>query len=100
MKDMMIQGISGSMGQLNQLENKVAKQSPGDFQSMLVDSIKEVNKLQLDSNNAIHQLAAGKTESIHETMIAMEKASVSFQMMMQIRNRIIEAYQEILNKSM
>jgi flagellar hook-basal body complex protein FliE len=100
MKDMAIQGVAGSVGHLSQPGKKAPGEHSGDFQSMLLNSIKEVNKMQLDSNNAIHQLATGTTESIHETMIAMEKASVSFQMMMQIRNRIIDAYQEILNKSM
>ncbi len=70
------------------------------FDAFLKDSLREVNELQHASDKAVQELAAGKTENIHETMIAMQKAKVSFQMMMQVRNKIIEAYKEIMQSSM
>lgn len=66
-----------------------------DFAKMLGDSLKEVNTMQLEAHKSIQMLATGNHENIHETMIAVEKAKVSFQLMMQIRNKIIDAYQEI-----
>ena len=76
------------------------KNNKNDFEKMLSESIKETNNLQLQANRAIEELATGRSESIHETMIAIEKATISFQMMMQIRNKIIDAYKEMIKTSM
>lgn len=69
---------------------------PGSFATVLKDSISEVNRLQKTADQAVTSLATGETSSLHDTMIAMEQADVSFRMMMQVRNKIIEAYQEIM----
>lgn len=65
------------------------------FGDILKRSIGEVNQLQKNADHAIRELTTGKKKDIHETMIALEKADVSFQLMMQVRNKVIEAYQEI-----
>ncbi|MFZ3048517.1 MAG: flagellar hook-basal body complex protein FliE [Desulfatirhabdiaceae bacterium] len=69
------------------------------FGDMLKTTIQQVNHLQIDSNTAIENMVTGKEKDIHNTMIAMEKASVSLQMMMQTRNKMIEAYQEVMRMS-
>ncbi|HRT61008.1 MAG TPA: flagellar hook-basal body complex protein FliE [Syntrophales bacterium] len=66
------------------------------FGKALTDAIKDVNRLQLEADQAIRNLEVGKTGSLHEAMIALEKADVSFRAMMQVRNKILEAYQEIM----
>jgi len=63
---------------------------------MLKDAIGEVNKLQQNADQAVEELATGSSKDIHNTMIALEKAEISFHLMMQIRNKIIGAYQEIM----
>ena len=68
----------------------------GSFAAALKDSIAEVNAMQQKADAAITALATGEKVSMHETMIAMEQADVSFRLMMQVRNKIVEAYQEIL----
>jgi flagellar hook-basal body complex protein FliE len=68
----------------------------GSFASVLTDSLAEVNRLQQKADAAITALATGDKASLHDTMIAMEQASVSFRLMMQVRNKIVEAYQEIM----
>ena len=68
----------------------------GSFADALQSSIGEVNAMQQKADAAITALASGEKVSLHETMIAMEQADVSFRMMMQVRNKIVEAYQEIL----
>jgi flagellar hook-basal body complex protein FliE len=100
MKEINIQGMTDVVNRFNSLQNEGNNKKGKDFETLLVDSLKEVNSLQLKANKAIEELAAGKKENIHETMIAMEKASISFQMMMQIRNKIVDAYQEILKTAM
>ena len=66
------------------------------FGEFLKDSIKKVNSLQLDADDAIKKFASGETKNIHETMLAMQKADISFRLMMQIRNKLVEAYQEVM----
>jgi flagellar hook-basal body complex protein FliE len=63
---------------------------------MLQTSIAEVNQLQNAADNSIEQLVAGRSRNLHETMIAMEKADISFRLMMEVRNKIIEAYNEVM----
>ena len=66
------------------------------FSETLKESISEVNQLQKEAETAIQDLATGKTNDIHNTMIAIEKADISFKMMMKVRNKILDAYQEIM----
>ncbi|MFQ5559130.1 MAG: flagellar hook-basal body complex protein FliE [Nitrospinota bacterium] len=66
------------------------------FLETLGESIDEVNSLQLEAGKAAQELAIGESDNIHDVMIAMEKASVSFRMMAQVRNKVLEAYQEVM----
>jgi len=66
------------------------------FSKYLGEMIEKVNSSQMASDKAIQQLATGETKALHEVMIAMEKASVSFQFITQVRNKAVEAYQEIM----
>ena len=66
------------------------------FSETLTESLSEVNSLQNQADHAIEDLVAGKSQSIHETMIAVNKADLAFRMTMQVRNKIVEAYQEVL----
>ena len=100
MKEIDIRGLTSTIKQLDSVQNKENRNKGKDFEEVLAGYLKQVNKLQHQSDNAVRQLATGKKENIHETMIAIEKASISFQMMMQIRNKIIEAYQEIKREGM
>ena len=76
---------------------KTAPPSNSDsFGIMLTDSIKQVNRLQVEADSSINDLATGKHTDIHRTMIAMEKASISFELLMQIRNKVISAYDRIM----
>ena len=73
-----------------------AIQGPESFGKMLARSLDEVNQLKLSADEAISDLAAGKQKDIHQTMIALEKADVAFQLLMQIRNKIITAYETVM----
>jgi flagellar hook-basal body complex protein FliE len=68
----------------------------GDFGTHLKNAIGEVNDLQQKADQAIQQLAGEGKGDLQDTMIALEKADVSFRLMMQIRNKVLEAYQEIM----
>mgnify|MGYP001767288940 CR=1 FL=1 len=68
----------------------------GSFGEVLKDSIQKVGKLEQDADQEVAKLAKMETQDIHNTMIAIEKADLSFQLMMQVRNKIISAYEEIM----
>ena len=63
---------------------------------MLKDAIGDINKLQINADEAIAKVQLDNTASIHEAIIALEKADISFRAMMQVRNKIMDAYQEIM----
>ncbi len=65
----------------------------GDF---LKEAVNQVNEVQSQSDAQIRNFMAGKSTDIHSIMLAVNKADVSFQMMLQVRNRLVQAYQEIM----
>ena len=76
------------------------KGEKGDFLETLKGFMSEVNQLQKEAGESINRLAAGDVSNVHDVMIAVEKASVSFELMMEIRNKIIEAYHEVMRMQM
>jgi len=76
----------------------VDRSKPSDentFGQWLAQSIEAVNTIQQEGDDAAMKLVTGKSEDIHGTMIAMQKASISMSLMMEVRNKIISAYEEI-----
>jgi len=71
----------------------LGKESFGDCLNTM---IAEVNTQQNEADRAIANVELGNTGSIHDAMIALEKANISFRTMLQVRNKVIEAYQEIM----
>lgn len=66
-----------------------------DFKSLLMDSINEVNRLQSEADEARIGFATGQTENVAEVFTAIKKAEMAFQTLMQIRNSLSDAYDEI-----
>lgn len=65
------------------------------FMESLKQAIGQVNEAQLQAGRAIDALMTGESQDIHRTMVALQQADISFQLMMQIRNKLIAAYEEI-----
>lgn len=65
------------------------------FAGLLSDALQEVNRLQVNAVEATAAMAAGKAEDIHQVMLANEQARLSLQLAVQVRNKLVEAYQEI-----
>jgi flagellar hook-basal body complex protein FliE len=78
--------------------NPKAAEEPqkGDFNSYLKSALGEVGELQAQADQAIQQMVGEGKGDLQETMMALEKADVSFRLMMQIRNKVLDAYQEIM----
>lgn len=66
------------------------------FSAFLKESIEKVNLLEEDARQYDLKIATGQLENIHEAMIATQKADIALQLTMQIRNKILEAYREIM----
>lgn len=73
-----------------------AKTDGNSFGAVLKDAIMDINNLQNDADKAIANVQLEDAGSIHDAMIALEKAGISFQVMMQVRNKILDAYQEVM----
>ncbi|MGH7233370.1 MAG: flagellar hook-basal body complex protein FliE [Nitrospiraceae bacterium] len=71
-----------------------AQGQPG-FLDSLKEAIVKTNEVQLEANHAVETYLTGENQNVHQTMVALQKADVSFQLMMQIRNKLVSAYEEI-----
>ena len=70
--------------------------TPGpSFQETLKHAVSEVNDLQLSAGELQSRMVAGEPVDLHEVMISSEEAGIAFDLMMEIRNKLLEAYQEI-----
>jgi flagellar hook-basal body complex protein FliE len=86
-------GIGSAFPDLGAAKSAGPAEGAGKFFSELVS---KVNNLQTQSDQAIQGLASGENKNLHEVMISMEKASISFQFMSSVRNKALEAYQEVM----
>lgn len=66
------------------------------FTKVFGDMVGNVNELQAQADQAIQKMVTGESKGLHEVMIAMEKSSISFQFLTQVRNKAVEAYHEIM----
>lgn len=68
-----------------------------DFAQVLKNSIEQVNQTQQQAEKMTENFAAGDGNNLHEVMIDLQKANVSFQEMVQVRNKLVTAYHDIMN---
>ena len=86
-------GITKAFPEMNKINSSSTADGAGKFFSELVS---KVNDIQVQSDKAVQVLASGENKNLHEVMIAVEKSSISFQFMSQVRNKALEAYQEVM----
>lgn len=67
-----------------------------DFNELLKTAVNSINETQMSADSAIEQLAAGQNIELHNVVLATQKASLTMQMALQVKNKITEAYQEIM----
>ena len=80
--------------------NKSAQDTTKSFEDTLNGFINNVNDLQNSANTAMDKMASGQPADVNEVMVAMEKAKVSFDMLLQIRNKMLDAYKQIMQMQM
>ena len=84
-------GVQHSTGSTN---HKLAS-GESDFMGTLRNAMDQVNQLQSEADGKVTQLLTGNGQDVHSAMIAVEKANLAFQMMVQVRNKIVQAYQQV-----
>ncbi len=67
----------------------------GSFKGFLLDSIREVNSMQQDADQAVEKLVSGEDVNPAEVLTAVQKADIAFKLMMQIRNKMVQAYNDV-----
>lgn len=77
-------------------EIKNVEEPAQSFGEMLKDALKKTNELQLESDKLNAALAAGRVEDISQVVVAAQKADIAIQLTLQLRNRAVSAYQEIM----
>lgn len=85
-----VQGANNSFSTGNTVTD-----ASGSFTTLLQNAVSGVEQMHTEAQSEVTQLASGDRQDIHNVMIAVEKADVAFQLMMQVRNKIVNAYQEV-----
>lgn len=75
---------------------KAPASRPDAFQSILQQSIQNVSQLQNDADTAVNQFISGEQDDPHTMMMAVQRSSLSFDMFVQVRNKVVQAYQEVM----
>jgi len=76
--------------------NKPKEIGDGGFADMLAQKIEKVDQMQKTADTAVTDMVSGKGRNLHEAVLAMEMADTSLRLMVTVRNKAIEAYQEIM----
>src|ERR1700686_3550005 len=76
------------------------KGSSGAFQSVLSDAIGRVEQFQQNSQTAIGKFLSGEDEEVHKVALATQQAEIAFDLFLQVRNKVISAYQEVMRMQM
>ncbi len=74
-----------------------AKSGPSSFDQILGKNLEDVNRLQQEATRAVEDAATGKTDNVSGVMTAVAKADLAFKTLLAIRNKLMEAYDEIKN---
>lgn len=84
------------LGNVKQKTGESKESGAPDFSTILRSALEEVNQLQEGSDQQVSKIMSGEVEDVHTAMIAMQKADLSFQLLMQVRNKLVEAYREVM----
>ena len=95
-----MEGIKGISQLLASQQAKQDKTQSVDFKSVILNALESVNKDQLEAEAMDTAFIMGETDNIHEVMIASQKAELSLSFAVEVRNKVTEAYKEIMRLQM
>jgi flagellar hook-basal body complex protein FliE len=99
MNDLTIPKLQTLLPDAGPSQKPTADASAPSFSEFVTRSLADVNRQVLDADQAVNDFATGKNQDIHNTMISMQKASISLELVLQVRNKLISAYDEIRRMS-
>jgi len=99
MNDLTISNLQTMLPETPAPGKKTTEAPSAPFSDYVQRSLADVNRQMIDADEAVEDLATGKNKDIHNTMISMKKAEISFELVMQVRNKLISAYDEIRRMS-
>jgi flagellar hook-basal body complex protein FliE len=73
---------------------------PGEFQNALASAINSIDTSQKNAATSVQQFLTGENEELHTTILATQKAELAFELGLQVRNKVVDAYQEIMKMQM
>lgn len=95
---MTIQAISSLLVPSTKPSIELASKPEASFSQWVEQHLVETNTKLNNADTALNDLAIGRSENLHQTMITLEEAKLSFQYLEQIRNRLMSAYQDLLRE--
>ena len=93
MNDLLIQPKTGQ--NWHQVNDRTTDKKTGSFFEYVKQALNSVNDMEAKANHSVEEMTTGQT-GIHETMIALQKADISLRLLLQVRNKALEAYREIM----
>jgi flagellar hook-basal body complex protein FliE len=73
---------------------------PGEFQNVLTGTINDLESMNNNASDSVQKFLSGENEELHTTILATQKAELAFELGMQVRNKVVDAYQEIMKMQM
>ena len=89
-----------SVSSLEPLQPLAPAGKPGEFQSVLEGTIQKLESVNNDATDAVQKFLTGENEELHTTVLAAQKAEIAFDLGLQVRNKVVSAYQEIMRMQM
>ena len=77
-----------------------AASQPGEFQKVLTGTIQQMESINNNASDSVQKYLSGENEELHTTILATQKAELAFQLGLQVRNKVVDAYQEIMKMQM
>jgi flagellar hook-basal body complex protein FliE len=90
-----IQNVSQAIADIGQSSTSAGAEQNADFSITLESAMNQIGQIQSNAQDQVAELLNGNGQDVHSAMIAVEKANLAFDMMVEVRNKIVQAYQQI-----
>ncbi len=92
---MPISGV-GSAGSLPITGTSGSGSRPGDFQKLFESAVNKVEGMRVNAEQSAERFLSGESEELHQTALATQRAEIAFDLFLQVRNKVVQAYQEVM----
>jgi len=91
---------TGTPGGIPSIPSAGSQKSAGGFQSALSEAVEQVEQFQRNSASSIDKFLSGEDQEVHKVALATQQAEIGFDLFLQVRNKVISAYQEVMRMQM